>query len=80
MNGDFALKDYLFGNIKITKKTDPDKCSYSGYGIGCDSCSLFAVPNFDWGKNVIIFGVDIDASVHTDNENKDILIIGKWPM
>ena len=29
------------------------------------------------GKNVIIFGVDISSSVHIDNKNKDILILGE---
>ena len=31
------------------------------------------------GKNVIIFGVDMSSSVHTDNKKKDILILGKVP-
>ena len=30
-----------------------------------------------WEKNVIIFGADISSSVHIDNKNKDILIIGE---
>ena len=46
---------------------------YRGYGIGFDSCSLFPLPNFDWGKNVINFGVDMRSSLH------NILIIGKEP-
>ena len=32
-NTDFTLKDCLFGTVKITKNADPDKYSYSGYGI-----------------------------------------------
>ena len=59
LNADFTLKDHLFGAVKLTKNPDPDKYSYSGYGIGFDSRSLFSVPNFDWGKNVLIFGVEI---------------------
>ena len=31
------------------------------------------------GKNVIIFGTDMSSSVHTDNKNKDILILGEEP-
>ena len=31
------------------------------------------------GKNVVIFGTDMSSSVHTDNKNKDILILGKGP-
>ena len=33
-----------------------------------------------FGKNVIIFGVDMSSSVHADNRKKDILILGKSPM
>ena len=70
----------MFGNVKTTKNADPDKYSYSGSGIGFDSSSLFSIPNFDWGKNVIIFGVDMSSSVHIDNKNKNILIFGKGPI
>ena len=76
LNAKFTLKDYLCGNVKITKNVDPNKCSYSGYGIGFDSYSLFSIPNFYWGKNVIIFGVDMTSSVCANNRNKDILILG----
>ena len=31
------------------------------------------------GKNVIIFGADMSSSMHTDNKNKDILILGEGP-
>ena len=31
------------------------------------------------GKNVIIFGADMNASVHIDNKGKDILILGEGP-
>ena len=47
LNTDFGLKHCLFGAVKLTKNTDPDKYSYSGYGIGFNSCSLFSIPNFD---------------------------------
>ena len=32
-----------------------------------------------WENNVIIFGVDMSSSVHIDNKNKDILILGEGP-
>ena len=67
----------MFGAVKLTKNANPNKYSYLGYGIGCDSCSLISIPNFDWGKNPIIFGVDMSSSVHASNKNKDILILGK---
>ena len=31
------------------------------------------------GKNVVIFGVDISSSMHADNKNKHILILGAGP-
>ena len=72
LNADFTLKDYLFGAVKF-KNSDPDKYSYSGYRIGFDPCSLFSAPNFNWGKNIFIFRVDIY------NKKKDILILGEDP-
>ena len=47
LNAEFTLKDCLFGNVKIAKNADPDKCSYSGYEIEFDSRSIFSIPNFD---------------------------------
>ena len=67
----------MFGNVKITKNADPNKYSYSGYRKGFDSRSLFSILNFDLGKIVIIFGVDMSSSVHANNWNIDILILGK---
>ena len=67
----------MFGAVKLTKNTNPNKYSYSGCGIRFDSCSFISVPNFDWGKNVIIFGNDMSSSVYASNKNKDILIVGK---
>ena len=77
LDTEFTLKDCLFGDVKITKSADPDKYSYSGQGIGFDSRSYFSIRNFDWGKNVVIFEVDMSSSVLTDNKNKDILILFK---
>ena len=77
VNAEFTLRDYLFRAVKLTKNANPNKYSYSGYGIVFDSHSSFSIPNCDWGKNVIIFGVDMSSSVHANNKNKDILIIGK---
>ena len=62
-NDDFILKDCLFGAVKITKNGDPDKYSYSGYGFGFYFRSVFAIPNFVWAKNAIIFGVDMRSYV-----------------
>ena len=77
LNAKVTLKDCLFGNVKITKNADPNKYPYLGYGTKFDSCSLFSIPNFDWGENVIVFGVDMSSSVHPNNKNRDIVIFGK---
>ena len=37
------------------------------------------LPSGRFGRNVIIFGVDMNSSVHVDNKGKDILILGKGP-
>ena len=50
-----------------------------GYWIEFDSPSIFSIPNFYCGKNVVIFGVQMSSSVHIDNIKKHILILGKGP-
>ena len=69
----------MFCGVKFGKNADPVKYSYSGYGIGFDSCSLFSDPVFDWGKNDIIFRVDNSSSVHTSNKKRDISVLGGGP-
>ena len=69
----------VFRSVKITKNADTEKYSYTGYGIGFDSRSLFSIPNFDWVKNVVTFGVDMSSSWHVDNKGKDILILVRGP-
>ena len=64
-------------SVKLTKNADPHKYKYCGYGIGFDSRSEFSITCGSIGKNVIIFGVDMSPSVHIDNKNKDILILGE---
>ena len=48
LDADFTLKVCLFGSVKLTKHRDPDKYSYSGYGIGSDSRSLFYIRVLIW--------------------------------
>ena len=67
---------YLFGAVILTKNADIDKYKYSGYRI--DRVCVYLVGN-GFGRNVIIFGVDISSSVHVDNKGKDILILRKDP-
>ena len=76
VNAVFTLKDCLFGAVELTKDANPNKYSYSRYGFEFDSRSLISRPN-DWGKKVIIFGVDMSSTEHANNKNKDILILGK---
>ena len=59
----------MFEANKLTKNNDPERHSHSEYGIGFDLCLLFSYPKFDCGKN-IMFGVENNSSVHTDNKKK----------
>ena len=76
---DPALKCSLFGAFTLTKNTDIDKYHYSGYGIGFDRKISFSFPGSGFGQNVIIFGAGMSSSVHVDNKEKDILILGSGP-
>ena len=69
----------MFGNVNLTKTSDPDKYSYSGCGIGFDPRSEFSLPRGSIGENFIIFGVDMSSSVHIDNAGKAILVFRKGP-
>ena len=77
LNTDFTVGNCLFGSVKLTKNTDPDKHKYSGYGIGFNSRLEFLFTDGRYGKNVIIFRADMSSSLHVDNKAKDILILGK---
>ena len=63
----------------MTKNADIDKNKYSGYGIGFDRTGVYLLPDGCFGRNVVIFGVDMSSSVHVDNKGKDILILGTSP-
>ena len=73
-----TLENCLFGSVKLTKNADINKYGYSGYGIGFDRETSFSFGN-EFGKNVIIFGVDMSSSRKIDNRKKDILILGRGP-
>ena len=74
-----TFKNCLFGIVKLTKNADLDKYGYSSYGIGFDRKGFFSHPSGGTGRNVIIFGVDMNSSTKIDNRKKDILILGKGP-
>ena len=51
----FALRDYLFGSVKLAKNANPDKYSCSGYGIFFDVRETFSLSRGNaFIKNVII--------------------------
>ena len=39
----------------------------------------FQILNFDWRKNVTVFGVDNISTANGDNRKKDILLIDERP-
>ena len=65
--------------VTLTKNADIDKYKYIGYGIGFDRNGSFSFPGIGFGKDVMIFGVDMSSSTKIDNRKKDILILGKDP-
>ena len=79
LNTDFTLGDYLFGVVKLTRNTDPDKLKYSGCGTEFDSRTQSSWADGSIGKNVIIFGVDNRSFMHIDSINKNILVLGEVP-
>ena len=78
-NRNLTVQNASFGGVSLTKNADVNKYKYSGYGIAFDRTSSFSFPGGGNGQNVIIFGVDMNSSVHVDNKGKDILILGKGP-
>ena len=62
----------------MTINVDIDEHKYSGYGSGFDRKGTFSVGS-GFGRNCIIFGVDMSSSVHLDNKKKDILVLGRRP-
>ena len=68
----------MFEAVSLTKHADIDQYKYSGYGTGFDRKVEFSFGN-GFGRNCIIFGVDMSSSVHVDKKKKDILIFGKGP-
>ena len=71
-----TLENCFFGAVRLTKNVDIDENKYSGYGIGFDRKGTFSFGN-GFGRNCIIFGVDMSSSVHVDN--KKILVLGEGP-
>ena len=72
---DYIYDDYptlvnsLFGAVKFTKNADIDKYKYSGYGVRFNGRGTFLVAN-GFGRNFVMFGVDMSLSVYVDNKKK----------
>ena len=49
------------------------------FAIGFNSCSEFSFTDGSYGKDFVIFVADMSSSVHVDNTEKDILILGEGP-
>ena len=79
LNTDFTLVNFLFRSVELTENTDPNKYKYSGYGMGFDFRLKFLLTDGNVGKSVIILGADMSSSVHIDNKNKGIFILGEGP-
>ena len=81
----FTIQNALFGSMQITKYlTDNSKNNYTGYGICFDEESDFdhtiiegSFTHTTDAKNVLIFGVDMNFSVHTTKRVNNIYVMGK---
>ena len=76
-NPHFAVLNGLFGEVKLTKDVNTSNYGYSGYGICFDSGGSFTSGNITNGKNVIIFGVNTQNSIHSTNKTQNIYLMGK---
>ena len=66
-SSDSTLGYSLFGAVKLVTNADIDKYKYSRYGIGLYMKGTFSFPSGGLGRSVIVFGVNMSYSVHTDN-------------
>ena len=69
-SSDPTIKNCLFGAVTLTKNADIEKHKYCGYGIGFDRRSGFSVASGGLVQNILIFGADMSASIHTDYKKK----------
>ena len=77
LNTDLTLHGYyLFRIVKLTNNVHSDKYGYNGYVIASGLSTQFSLSNSEWGKNVVIFGVDNGSSMHAGNK-KNILVLGE---
>ena len=80
----YTIQNALFGAMQITKNaTDYDKNNYKGYGICFDERSQFGHTitedgraHTTNGRNVLIFGADMNFSTHATNRANHIYLMG----
>ena len=63
----------------MTKNADIDQHKFSGHGIGFEGRTVYLLPSGRFGRNVMIFGVDMSSFFHIDNKRKDVLILEIGP-
>ena len=78
-NTDYTVQNALFGVVKITKNAkDTSKPKYEGYGICFDEGGTFSKGGINNGRNVLIFGVHENSSVHANNKANNIYVMGDF--
>ena len=76
-NTDYTVQNTLFFSVKITKNaTDTSKHKYEGSGICFDEGGTSSKGGINNGRNVLIFGVHENSSVHTNNKANNIYVMG----
>ena len=71
------IKNSLFGEVGFIKSKTIDELKFFGYGTGFDSKGTLSHPSGGVGRNVLIFGVDMSCSVHSDNKRGSTLVLGE---
>ena len=77
-SNNLTLKNCLFGTVKLVRNADKSKFTYNDRGIAFDGEVMWSFAN-DFGRNVVIFGVDNTSSSHTDNQKNNFLVLGEGP-
>ena len=72
----FTVQNALFGAMEITKNADTSKYKCKGYGVCFDKGETFSMGNINNGRNVLIFGVDENSLVHSNNKANNIYVLG----
>ena len=73
-----ALRNSLFGAIKVTNTSTKDlqKYNYTGYGIAFSSNTFKHPDTGGTGKNVIIFGVNTKDFEKENNKKQSVMVLG----